>query len=200
MNTFENTTQNQESPNEQTVIETTQLMREIDELQFEAEKTLDITTDYLDNQETPLTEQKVGLMRSIGEKFKKSTLLKAAALGVTFMSAQPAFAENGSARLQVDNPHQINVDSSNFNNPGKIRLQSINQLRTPGLRPGQLSPNNQNALSGHLNNFQKNTLPNATINGGPAYEIAPGVYGDENTIYRQTSDGGTISVGGISIE
>ncbi len=200
MNTFENKAPDQESSNEQIVTETAQSMREIDELQLETEKTLDTTIDYLDNQETPLAEQKVGLMHSIGEKFQKSKLLKAAALGVTLMSAQPAFAQNGSVRLQADNPHQLNVGSSDFNNPGKIRLQNINQLRAPGLRPGQLSLNNQNTLSGHLNNFKKNTLPNATINGGPAYEIAPGVYGDENTIYRQTSDGGTISVGGISIE
>ncbi|XLQ20457.1 MAG: hypothetical protein ACKUBY_01615 [Candidatus Moraniibacteriota bacterium] len=203
MNNFENTTQGAEVTHEQVAIETAQSMREIDELQITAEESLHEMTDYLDEQESPLNEEKVGILRSIGEKFKKSKLLKAAALAVTFMSVQgttSSFAESYSGRLTLDKSHQLNVGESDFNNPSKIRLQNVNQLRLRALQPEQLSINGKNVLLGHISHFSRNTLPNATINGGPAYEIAPNIYGDKNTIYRQTSGGGTVLVGGIHIE
>ncbi len=229
MNTFENTIPTQETAHKDTVIETAQSMREIDKLEVDTEKSLATLTEYLDNQDTPLDTEKIGLLHSIGEKFKKSHLLKAAALGVTLISAQPAFAQNGSIHLQdFDNSQQsnvnssklpkmqlqnigqlrtpgfergkLNVNASDFNNPNRIRIHDIGQLRTPGLRQGQLSINGQNILPGQISHFNQKTLPNATLNGGPAYEIAPGIYGDKNTVYRQTSDGGTVLMGGISIE
>jgi len=187
---------------EQIALETAQSMREMDKLQINTEATLTEATEYLDTQEFPMNEEKISVLQSIGETFHKSKLLKAAALAVTLASAQgtkSAFAENNN--LIPQNSHQLNVDASNFNNPGTIRLKNMNRSRLLGsIQPEQLSINGKNVLPGQISHFSRNTLPNASINGGPAYEIAPGIYGDENTVYKQTSDGGTVLMGGISIE
>lgn len=270
MPNFENTTSSQESStkqkNEPITFNVTDSMHEIDALQIEAGEALDKATDYLDNQEAPLSKEKIGLLKSIGKIFKKNGFLKACALATTLMSVQPAFANeykyisgediyftyqknmleepndpsaeylkeqdryldpsyvgdndvdgnpvDGDSIIDVMDP----VNSSSGSNDGLFLPKGTNippanlftttsiertvndskvDIKIDFKEPGHI--NRHNILSNQIDQYSRRTLRGVTYNGGVAHEIAPGIYSDENTIYRQNTDGSTVSNGGIFI-
>ena len=84
----------------------------------------------------------------------------------------------GSVIQSVELSNQIEINSS-------IHFGSINGV--------QMNTLQQNTLK-KVDTFHKKILPGATINGAQAYEIAPGVYGTEDSIYSNGVRTGVIEI------
>ncbi|MEA3323307.1 MAG: hypothetical protein U9Q12_03720 [Patescibacteria group bacterium] len=210
-----NNLETQQSPDIQFVAEQ---MEDVDKQQQLERESVEKMNGVLHNIEqlpnSDFVEKNANLLRNLGEKAKKGALIGAAALGITAAASSPAFGEQIAqnevgGRLQVGKPitaqtylpenanaadKRLNIDSTDFNNPNRIRLRPLNEIRLGGQQRNR-------AFQGQLNQYeQRQTLPGATVNGESVYEIAPGVYGNENSIYKKGDNGSEISVGTVTIE
>lgn len=201
-------------------------MKNVDTQQLLEQESVEKMNDVLNNMEqlpdNKFAEQNFGLLKNLSEKAKKGALIGAAALGITAAASSPAFgeqiAQNGiGGKLRVSEPitaktylpenvqdvdKRLNVEAADFNNPNRIHLRPLNQIRLEGQQKNLIridgkniyNGNNQ-AFQGQLNQYeQRQTLPGATVNGEGVYEIAPGVYGN-----RHSQHGDGIRVGTIEI-
>ncbi len=196
-------------------------MENVDTQQLLEQESVGKMNDVLSNMEQLLNddfvEKNSGLLRNLSEKAKKGALIGAAAFGITAAASSPAFgeqiAQNGS--MHIRNPHEQALKQSTqgieiirANPTNRIRILPLNRIRLEGQQQNRVIIDGQNiyngnnrAFQGQLNQYeQRRVLPGATINGGPAYEIAPGVYGNENSYYKKGSNGSEVSIGTISIE
>lgn len=203
---------------------TAEQMRDVDTQQRLEQESVVKMNDVLNNMNrlpnNDFVKKISNLLQNLGEKAKKGPLIGAAVLGITMGASVPSFgeqiAQNGlgvSGRLQVGQPitaktylpenanaadKRLNIDSTDFNNPNRLRLRPLNQTRLEGQQKNRVLIDGRNIYNGNnqafqrqLNQYeQRQILPGATVNDESVYEIAPGVYGN-----RHSQHGNGISIG-----